>query len=111
MEMARGSKLALSIRGSEVPLLAQAAELAQQGFVTGASHRNWASYGKEVRLPVDCAEWRRHLLTDPQTSGGLLIACAPERADAIGRSIREAGYPAARVIGEARPGYAGVEVT
>jgi selenide,water dikinase len=111
LEMARGSKLALSIRGSEVPLLAQAAELAQQGFVTGASHRNWASYGKEVRLPVDCAEWRRHLLTDPQTSGGLLIACAPERADAIGRSIREAGYPAARVIGEARPGYAGVEVT
>ena len=96
---------------SDQALLLKAAELAQQGFVTGASHRNWASYGKEVRLPVDCAEWRRHLLTDPQTSGGLLIACAPERADAIGRSIREAGYPAARVIGEARPGYAGVEVT
>jgi selenide,water dikinase len=111
LEMARSSKLALDIRGSEVPLLTQAAELAQQGFVTGASHRNWASYGNEVRLPAGYAEWRRHLLTDPQTSGGLLIACAPERADAIARSIREAGYPAAQVIGDAKPGPAGVEVT
>jgi selenide,water dikinase len=111
LEMARGSKLALNIRGSQVPLLTQAAELAQQGFVTGASHRNWASYGNEVRLPAGYSEWRRHLLTDPQTSGGLLIACAPERADAIARAIREAGYPAAQVIGEAKPGPAGVEVT
>jgi selenide,water dikinase len=110
LEMARGSKLALSIRGSEVPLLTQAAELAQQGFVTGASHRNWASYGAEVRMPAGYPEWQRHLLTDPQTSGGLLIACAPERADALAQSIREAGYPATQVIGDARPGPAGVEV-
>jgi selenide,water dikinase len=111
LEMARSSKLALSIRASEVPLLAQAAELAQQGFVTGASHRNWASYGHEVRLPEGCSEWQRHLLTDPQTSGGLLIAVAPERADAIARSIRQAGYPAAWVIGDAKTGGAGVDVT
>jgi selenide,water dikinase len=111
LEMARSSKLALNIRGSEVPLLTQAAELAEQGFVTGASHRNWASYGAEVRLPAGYAEWQRHLLTDPQTSGGLLIACAPERADAIARSIREAGCAAAQVIGDAKPGLAGVEVS
>jgi len=92
-------------------LLTQAAELAQQGHVTGASHRNWASYSDEVRLPAGYAEWQRHLLTDPQTSGGLLIACAPERAEAIARSIREAGYPAAQVIGRAGPGPAAVEVT
>jgi selenide, water dikinase len=110
LEMARGSRQALTIRGSEVPLLTQAAELAQQGFVTGASHRNWASYGGEVRLPAGYAEWQRHLLTDPQTSGGLLIACAPERADAIAQSIREAGCPAARVIGDAKPGPVGVNV-
>jgi selenide,water dikinase len=94
LEMARGSKLALNIRGSEIPLLTQAAELAQQGFVTGASHRNWASYGNEVLLPAGYTEWRRHLLTDPQTSGGLLIACTAERADAIVRSIGKR-YPAA----------------
>jgi selenide, water dikinase len=110
LEMARSSKLALNIRGSEVPLLTQAAGLAKQGFVTGASHRNWASYGDEVRLPAGYPEWRRHLLTDPQTSGGLLIACAQDRAAAIARSIREAGYPTAQVIGYANPGAAGVEV-
>jgi selenide,water dikinase len=111
LEMARGSKLTLSVRGSEVPLLTQAAQLAQQGFVTGASRRNWASYADEVRLPAGYAEWQRHLLTDPQTSGGLLIACAQERAEAIVRSIREAGYPGAQVIGDAKPGLTGVEVT
>ena len=93
-----------------MPLLTQAARSLQQGFVTGASHRNWASYSDEVRLPAGYPDWRRHLLTDPQTSGGLLIACAPERADAIARSIREAGCPAAQVIGYAKSGAAGVEV-
>jgi selenide,water dikinase len=110
LEMARSSKLALNIRGSEVPLLTQATGLAKQGFVTGASHRNWASYGDEVHLPAGYPEWRRHLLTDPQTSGGLLIACAQDRAAVIARSIREAGYPTAQVIGYAKPGAAGVEV-
>jgi selenide,water dikinase len=110
LEIARGSKLTLNIRGSDVPLLTQAAALAQQGFVTGASHRNWASYGDQVLLPTDYPEWQRHLLTDPQTSGGLLIACAPERGAAIARSIREAGYPAAQVIGHAKSGAARVEV-
>ena len=111
LEMARGSKLTVNIRGSEVPMLTQAASLASQGFVTGASHRNWSSYGDEVRLSAGYPEWRRHLLTDPQTSGGLLIACTPERAAAIARSIREAGYPAAQVIGYCKPGAAGVEVS
>jgi selenide, water dikinase len=110
LEMARSSKLTLNIRGSEVPLLTQATGLAKQGFVTGASHRNWASYGGEVRLPAGYPEWRRHLLTDPQTSGGLLIACAQDRAAAIAHSIREAGYPTAQVIGYAKPGAGGVEV-
>ena len=80
LEMARGSKLASTINAADVPLLTQAASLAQEGFVTGASHRNWSSYGAYVRLPKDCPDWRRHLLTDPQTSGGLLVSCAPERA-------------------------------
>ena len=111
LEMARGSKASIGIRGSDVPLLSDAAKLAQQGLVTGASHRNWASYGEGVRLPPGYADWQRHLLTDPQTSGGLLIACAPNRAAAIARSITEAGYPVARVIGEVSAGAAGVTVT
>ena len=73
----------------------EAVPLVRQGIVTGASGRNWASYGDSVILPADFPDWRRNLLTDPQTSGGLLIACAAERADAILQSIVEAGYPAA----------------
>jgi selenide,water dikinase len=49
-------------------------------------------------------DWQRHLLTDPQTSGGLLVSCAPERAEAILGSIAAAGYASARVIGHARSG-------
>src|SRR5262245_52904806 len=93
LEMARGSKLTVTINAGDVPLLTQAVQLAQEDFVTGASHRNWASYGGGVVLPPDCPDWKRHRLTDPQTSGGLLVACAPQRADAIAAAIREAGCP------------------
>jgi selenide,water dikinase len=110
LEMARGSKLALASRAGALPLLTDAAALAQQGFVTGASIRNWASYGHEVNLPAGFADWRRHLLTDPQTSGGLLIACAPESAEAVVQMIVAAGYPVARVIGYAEAGSPQIRV-
>jgi selenide,water dikinase len=102
--MSRNSKLTLVIRIGDLPLLSEAATLAQQGHVTGASLRNWASYGKDVNLPALVPEWQLHLLTDPQTSGGLLISCASDRADAVVQSIVGAGYADARVIGYARSG-------
>jgi selenide, water dikinase len=104
LEMARNSNLTLVLRAGSLPLLSQAATLAQQGFVTGASLRNWASYGENVNLPPDMPDWQRHLLTDPQTSGGLLISCASERAEAIVDRIVAAGYAGARVIGHAQSG-------
>jgi selenide, water dikinase len=110
LEMARGSKLAIEIRAGDVPLLSGAAGLAQEGFVTGASHRNWSSYGADVALPTSFPDWKRHLLTDPQTSGGLLVACAPQRAETIAHLIRDAGYAGARVVGYAEPGMPGVGV-
>jgi selenide, water dikinase len=110
LEMARGSKLALTIRVAELPLLVQARALAESGFITGASGRNWASYGDAVQLPPGIADWQRCLLSDPQTSGGLLLACAPERAEAIARKITGAGYSQARIIGGAVEGAAGIRV-
>ena len=104
LEVARGSDVALNISLGTVPLLPHAEKLAQQGNVTGASHRNWKSYSDEVVLPEGLPDWQRHLLTDPQTSGGLLVTCAPERADDILRSIVGAGYPSARVIGKVEAG-------
>jgi selenide,water dikinase len=110
LEVARGSGLTLKVSLGAVPYLAHAARLAQEGCVTGASHRNWKSYSDGVSLPHGMPDWQRHLLTDPQTSGGLLIACAPARADALLRTIVEAGYPFARRIGQAETGPAAVRV-
>jgi selenide, water dikinase len=107
--MARGSGLRFVLRSEAIPLLPRAIELAQQGFVTGASGRNWESYGAAVALAADCPLWRRQLLTDPQTSGGLLVACAPDRADALLRTIRDAGCSSASIIGEMRAGAPGIE--
>jgi selenide, water dikinase len=102
--MARGSKLALVVQFDDLPFLSEAAALAQRHFVTGASGRNWASYAESVTLPSDFPQWRRDLLTDPQTSGGLLLACDPKRAAEITLAIAKAGYPRACIIGHAHAG-------
>ncbi|UXU75821.1 MULTISPECIES: selenide, water dikinase SelD [unclassified Paracoccus (in: a-proteobacteria)] len=111
LELARGAGLRLRLNQDAVPLLPRAADLAQAGFVTGASLRNWAAYGAEVTLPGDLPDWRRHLLTDPQTSGGLLVACAPEAADAVLEQVQAAGHALARIIGHAEPGAPGITVS
>ncbi|MCG7391636.1 selenide, water dikinase SelD [Microvirga sp. ACRRW] len=110
LEMARGSELTLTIDHARLPFLQEAPSLAQKGYVTGASTRNWDSYGDGVVLPESMDLWQRHLLTDPQTSGGLLIACVPERAEQILGRIVEAGYPSARIVGQAEAGPSQVRV-
>eukprot|EP00913_Durusdinium_trenchii_P004218 g3910.t1 len=104
LEMARASNLSLHLSLSRIPFLQQAEVLAQKGFITGASNRNWASYGQDVQLPDGMPEWQRLLLADPQTSGGLLLACEPSKADAIVDRIRAAGYPRTALIGHAAIG-------
>jgi selenide,water dikinase len=104
LEIARGSNLSIEIRADSLPFLRGAVSFAQQGIVTGASGRNWASYGDSVELPAGFPNWRRDLLTDPQTSGGLLVSCAAERAETILQTILEPGYPAARKIGRLQAG-------
>jgi selenide,water dikinase len=104
LEMARGSGTTIAIDSAAVPLLTLAEKLAQAGCVTGASKRNWASYGASVTLPPAVADWQRDLLTDPQTSGGLLVACAAERAASVQRSIVDAGYHYASIVGRVETG-------
>ncbi|MBX3524888.1 MAG: selenide, water dikinase SelD [Rhodoblastus sp.] len=110
LEMAQGSGATVTIEEAKLPFLKEAASLVQKGCVTGASHRNWSSYGEHVVLPAGCDEWRRHLLTDPQTSGGLLVACRAERAEEIAARIVGEGYPFARVIGRVSAGEARVVI-
>jgi selenide, water dikinase len=100
MEMARGSDTTVRIDMARVPLLPGVRELAAQGMITGASGRNWAAYGNEVQLsdklqPVDQA-----LLSDPQTSGGLLVACAPEAVDDVLAVFQRHGFAVAAEVGE-----------
>jgi selenide,water dikinase len=102
LEICRGSKLGAELRFGDVPILSPALELAQQGYATGAADRNWKSYGAEVDLPQGFPEWQRKLLCDPQTSGGLLVACASEAADEVLQAFREEGFAGARVIGKIR---------
>jgi selenide,water dikinase len=82
-----------------VPLLAGVRALAAHGFVTGASGRNWAGYGREVVLPAGFAAEDQALLSDPQTSGGLLVSCAPDTLDAVLAVFRRHGFGDAAVIG------------
>lgn len=111
LEMAQGAGLRLTLRLDDLPWLSHAAALAERGFITGASDRNWASYGDGITLPAGLPDWRRRLLADPQTSGGLLVACAETEAARILSGIREAGYPSARIVGRAEEGEARVVIS
>ncbi|HSD61868.1 MAG TPA: AIR synthase-related protein, partial [Burkholderiales bacterium] len=111
LEIARGSGIAAAIEFDALPLLPTALELAQEGYATGASDRNWAGYGASVALPADFPGWKGKLLTDPQTSGGLLVACAPEAVPDVIRIFAEHGFCRATVIGRMVAGAPAVRVT
>ncbi|HEU0283107.1 MAG TPA: selenide, water dikinase SelD [Gallionella sp.] len=106
----RGAKLTAELEFSKLPLLPIASQLAQQGFVTGASTRNWQSYSHEVKFSPSLVEWQHNLMTDPQTSGGLLIACDESEVAGILQRLRAEGFGRAAVIGKLRDGAAQVEV-
>ena len=110
LELARGAGCTVRIDWHAVPVLEGVRDLAALGLVTGASGRNWAGYGAEVRLPNGFADVERALLTDPQTSGGLLVSCAPEAVDEVLAAFRRDGFERAAVIGEVLEGSAGLEV-
>ncbi|NDY84002.1 selenide, water dikinase SelD [Orrella sp. NBD-18] len=99
LEMCRGAGVQGRVNWSDVPLIPQAVEFAKQKVVTGASGRNWQGYGAEVSLPDAMQDWQKNLLTDPQTSGGLLLACSPDAESEVLRLFKEQGFEDARKIG------------
>ncbi|TJZ93966.1 selenide, water dikinase SelD [Paracoccus gahaiensis] len=103
LEMARGSGCDLVVDWSAVPRLTGIDALIAAGHVTGASGRNWASYSDGVALPQGFGEDARALLSDPQTSGGLLVACAPQALAAVREAFARHGFAGAAVIGEVGP--------
>jgi selenide,water dikinase len=109
LEVCRGSSVRARVEWSAVPLLSDAHTLASSGFVTGGSSRNWKGYGSLVDLTTHGAV-EQAILTDPQTSGGLLVACAPEGVDEVLDCFRREGFQRAAVIGEIESGTPGITV-
>lgn len=103
LEMSRGAGAALHIDSSALPLLSHTQELARSGHVTGAGARNWEAVQDHVTLPADLPDWRHAILCDPQTSGGLLVAVAPNAAASVLREIQKT-HPLAAIIGEMSAG-------
>lgn len=110
LEMSRGAALTARIDSAALPLIDGVAALVR-AYRTGASARNWASYGDEVVLGEAITAETRDLLTDPQTSGGLLVAVAPEQAGTVLETFREAGFEQAAAIGNLVAGAPVVEVS
>jgi selenide,water dikinase len=109
LEMARGAGLTVELAAAP-PLLHGVETLAAAGVRTGASGRNWTSYGASIELPADLPDAARDLLTDPQTSGGLLIAVAESEAPALLDLARVDGFDRAAVVGRVVQGSARVRV-
>ena len=110
LEMARGAGLTAVIAPDAAPLHPGVEALARDGVRTGAAVRNWASYGEDVVLPERFEDWRRDLLCDPQTSGGLLIAAAPKAAEAVLTLARGGGFERAAIVGRFEAGPAKVRI-
>jgi selenide,water dikinase len=97
--MCRASGLTAHIEAAALPKLPGVRELLQSGIVTGASARNWQSYGRDINLAPHLDAWMQALMTDPQTSGGLLVACDGAEVPAVQATFSRFGFAQATVIG------------
>ncbi|MDO8278871.1 MAG: selenide, water dikinase SelD [Burkholderiaceae bacterium] len=110
LELARGAGLRAVLQWGRVPVLPGVEVLAAQGCITGASARNWAGYGLDVELGAGLPAQAQALLTDPQTSGGLLVSCAPQAVDQVLAIFAREGFAAASVVGHMEAGPASLQV-
>ncbi|MBN8452933.1 selenide, water dikinase SelD [Accumulibacter sp.] len=110
VEICKASAVSAVIDYTAVPTLPNAVDYAAKGCITGASGRNWASYREYVELDRKLGDLERDLLTDPQTSGGLLVACAPEVVTEVLAVFLQEGFDQATVIGELGEGKPQVAV-
>ncbi|MBL8511713.1 MAG: selenide, water dikinase SelD [Betaproteobacteria bacterium] len=110
LEICRGSQVAASLDYRRLPFIDGVQDLARQGCITGASNRNWTSYGNEINLSHDLENIAQSLLTDPQTSGGLLVACDPTISDEVLALFHRQGFSHAARIGEITAGTPAINV-
>lgn len=110
LELARAAGLSARLDMPAIPLLPGVMQLAEQGVFTGASTRNWDAYGHDVQLAPNLSAAQRALLTDPQTSGGLLVSCAPSAAQDVLAMFAKEGFGEAAIVGQMQEGTPGIVV-
>jgi len=99
LELARGAKLEAKLQWDSIPVLSEAVKLVKADIFTGASTRNWMGYGHEIKLASHFELWQKNILSDPQTSGGLLISCAPECENEVLNILKADGFMESKKIG------------
>lgn len=104
LEMSRGAKLQAKIHWRDIPVMPEAIDFVKEDIYTGASIRNWQAYGSEVQVKPPIVPWQQHLITDPQTSGGLLIACQADAEHQVLQLLHQSGFSEARTIGSFESG-------
>ena len=111
LEICRASQVGADLAFRDLPLIETAADLARRGYATGAAQRNWDSYAESVEIDAGIPEWQRQLLCDPQTSGGLLVACGPDSVGEVLALFQRFGFPSAGPIGRLKEPPITVTVT
>ena len=110
LEICKGSRLGARVDFARMPMLPDVLAMARDGTYTGASGRNWAGYGAQVTMAPHLGDAEQRVLTDPQTSGGLLVSCAPDALDQVLQIFRDEGFGDAAVIGQMTEGEARIAV-
>ena len=98
--IAQGSGVSARVKASNVPVIEGVHELLEMGIAPGGTHRNLESLDGVVDWHEDITDQTQILLADAQTSGGLLIAVAPEKKDALLEALEDVGIQTRAVIGE-----------
>ena len=98
--IAQGSDVGARVKVSDIPVIEGVAELLEMGIAPGGTHRNLESLDGVVAWHEDVTEQTQILLADAQTSGGLLIAVTPQKADALLEALEDVGVQTRAVIGE-----------
>jgi selenide,water dikinase len=109
LEMAQGAQLQANVHFEDIPFIEEAIEYVQENIITGASGRNWQGYAEHIQANSELPTWQKNLLSDPQTSGGLLISCAPEVEGEVIQILHQAGFISAKKIGNFAAG-AGIKM-